>query len=356
MARGNNTATTSSSTDMLLDQSSPYFVHPSDGPSSVTVKPVLNGSNYHSWARSMRRALGGKIKYEFIDGTIPPVLDPTYRAWNRCNDLVHSWILNSVSESIAQSIVFIEHAVDAWNDLKDRFSQGDLVRISELMQEIYAFKQDSKFVTEFFSEFKVLWEELEIYMPIPNCVCRSRCSCDSMLKARSNHALLHAIRFLTGLNENFGMVKSQILLLDPLPPMSKIFSMVLQFERQSGFGLHDESKVLVNVVDSKKPSYFASKGHSQPSTSKGNRFCTYCHKTNHTVNECFKKHGFPPHMQKSNRTNSSQAGSDNVHNASERGESSSANSQSITQDQYEQLMTMLRNSSANHSSASTASQ
>jgi len=38
-----------------------YYVHPS----SVTVTPVLNNSNYHSWARSMRRALGGKEQIQF---------------------------------------------------------------------------------------------------------------------------------------------------------------------------------------------------------------------------------------------------------------------------------------------------
>ncbi|MCI53575.1 receptor-like serine/threonine kinase, partial [Trifolium medium] len=47
-----------------LDQSSPFFVHPSDGPSSVVVTPLLTGSNYHSWSRTMRRALGGKMKLE----------------------------------------------------------------------------------------------------------------------------------------------------------------------------------------------------------------------------------------------------------------------------------------------------
>lgn len=60
----------SSSIDDPTDHSSPYFVHPSDGPSSVTVYPVLDGSNYHSWARSMRRTLGGKMKFEFVDGSI----------------------------------------------------------------------------------------------------------------------------------------------------------------------------------------------------------------------------------------------------------------------------------------------
>jgi hypothetical protein len=101
--------------DPTSDQSSPFFVHPSDGPSSVKVTPVLNGANYHAWSRSMRRALGAKLKLEFIDGTLPQPLDhfdPSIRAWNRCNMLVHPWILNSVSESIAQSIVFMENALD----------------------------------------------------------------------------------------------------------------------------------------------------------------------------------------------------------------------------------------------------
>ncbi|MCI39003.1 retrovirus-related pol polyprotein from transposon TNT 1-94, partial [Trifolium medium] len=106
--------------------------------------------------------------------------DPSFRAWNRCNMLIHSWIMNSVDPSIAQSIVFMENASDVWIDLKERFSQGDLVRVSELQQQIYA-------LTTFYSDLKTLWEELEIYMPIPNCTCHHRCSCDAMRIARNNH-------------------------------------------------------------------------------------------------------------------------------------------------------------------------
>jgi len=84
-----------------------------------------------------------------------------------------------------------------------------LLRIFELMQEIYALQQDSKTVTAFYSELKILWEELEIYLPVPNCVCRIRCSCEFMCNARQNHNLLYVIRFLTFLNENFAIVKSQ---------------------------------------------------------------------------------------------------------------------------------------------------
>jgi len=117
-----------SSTGVFLNQSSPFFIHPSDGTSSVTVTLVLNVSNYHSRARS----LGGKMKFEFVDGTIPSVtynFDPIFHAWNHCNMLIHSWILKYVSPSISQSIVFMENDMDVRNDVKKRFAQGDLVII-----------------------------------------------------------------------------------------------------------------------------------------------------------------------------------------------------------------------------------
>lgn len=82
----------------------------------------------------MRKALRGKNKYELVNGTIevPTASDPSYKAWSRCNMLIHSWIMNLVSESIAHSIVFLENSTDVWKELKERFPQGDLIRISYL--------------------------------------------------------------------------------------------------------------------------------------------------------------------------------------------------------------------------------
>jgi hypothetical protein len=60
----------------------------------------------------------------------------------------------------------MENATDVWIDLKERFAQGDLVCVSKHQQETYSLKQKSKTVTEFYYELKILWEKLEIYMPI----------------------------------------------------------------------------------------------------------------------------------------------------------------------------------------------
>ncbi|GAU39523.1 hypothetical protein TSUD_222930 [Trifolium subterraneum] len=296
----------------------------------------------------MRRALGGKLKLEFIDGTNPIVsdpFDPSFRAWNRCNMLVHSWIMNSVSDSIAQSLVFMENALDVWNDLKERFAQADLIRISEIQQEIYALKQDSRFVTEFYSDLKLLWEELEIYMPIPNCSCRQRCTCEAMRAARNNHNLLYIIRFLTGLNESFAMVKSQILLIDPLPPMNNVFSMVLQHERQLSAHISDDSKILINAAKYR--------GSSSSSFKPPNRVCTLCGKDNHIVENCFKKHGLPPHFRKASSSNNAmvEGGFDDTAGATE----STIGSNTITQDQALQLISLLQSSFPNSNSDNASS-
>ncbi|MCH87569.1 hypothetical protein A2U01_0008442, partial [Trifolium medium] len=334
-------------TDPILDNSLPYFVHPGDGPTSAVVQPLLTGSNFQSWFRSMKRALGAKMKLEFVDGTLPMPeddFDPAYRAWHRCNQLVSSWILNSVSSSIAQSVVFMENTIDIWNDLRERFSQGDLIRISELQQEIYAMKQGTRSVTDFYSDLKILWEELELYMPIPSCTCRQHCTCEAMRSARRNHLLLHTIRFLTGLNENFATVKSQILLMDPVPPMNKVFSMVIQYERHGKFAEFDDTKLLINAAKTSKSS---SGSHSSSSNSIV-RHCTFCGKDNHFVENCFKKNGVPPHMKKfSSANHAATAGGSN--------DPVPAINPSISQEQYDQLMILLQNSQLVQGSASASS-
>lgn len=81
--------------------------------------------------------------------------------------------------------------------------------------------------------------------------------------------------------------------MDPLPTMNKIFSMAIQHEHQLQLPIpNDESQTLINAADSKR---FGARNNA---FKHGVRICTFCGKTNHTVENCFKKHGVPPHMQK----------------------------------------------------------
>jgi hypothetical protein len=163
-----------------------------------------------------------------------------------------------------------------------------------------------------------------------------------MRSARSNHTLLYIIRFLTGLNEQFYVVKSQILLMDPLPPMNKVFSLVLQHEHQ--MTPVDDSKVLLNAAKGKAPY------PSKPSS----RTCTFCGRGNHTVDNCFQKHGLPPHLRKSTSATTNNASVEGgIDDASITTESTSSNV--ITQEQALQLISLLQNSFPNSTTPTASS-
>jgi len=59
-----------------------------------------------------------------------------------------TWIINSVSSQIAQTIVFHERAIDVWEELKERFSKADFIPIASLRSAINNLKQGSKSVLE----------------------------------------------------------------------------------------------------------------------------------------------------------------------------------------------------------------
>ena len=105
--------------DPSQNPSSPLYIHPNENPSSILVSPVLSGGNYHSWSRSFRMALISKNKIGFLTGVIPIPTpdDPTYSSWERCNTLLMSWLINSISPSIMQSIIYLDRAIGVWNDL-----------------------------------------------------------------------------------------------------------------------------------------------------------------------------------------------------------------------------------------------
>lgn len=187
-----------------------YYLHPNENSTNALVNLLLTSKNYHAWARLMRKALMNKNKISFIDGTLPKPgrFDPTFDAWEKCNNQVHTWIMNSISPNIAHSILHIENAHTTWNKLKHRFAQADFVRIADLQLEVYLLKQDSLSVTDFFTQLTVVWEELENLSPIPQCTCPVKCACDLSKYIEQTKERDFIMRFLTGLNENFAPCKS----------------------------------------------------------------------------------------------------------------------------------------------------
>ena len=92
------------------DISNPYFTHHSDHPGLVLISKPLNGDNYSAWRRAMTLALNAKNKLGFVNGTIKAPSEEThlddYATWSRCNDMVHSWIVNTLNPEISNSLIY----------------------------------------------------------------------------------------------------------------------------------------------------------------------------------------------------------------------------------------------------------
>ena len=145
-----------------------------------------------------------------------------------------------------------------------------------------------------------------------------------------------------GLNDSYSQIKGQILLMEPVPSINKFYSLLIQEERQRRVGSsnnHIESTAL--AMKGSNSTFILSRGKN--SKGKDRPICTHCGKLGHTVEKCFKLHGFPFGFKPKGKTSMvNQVGvqEDFVEN----NQSVTNTSQfPFTKEQYQQFLAMLGN-------------
>ncbi|XP_021597215.1 uncharacterized protein LOC110603688 [Manihot esculenta] len=206
----------------------PLTLQSSDHPGMVLVSAPLVGANFRSWYRAIRIALGAKQKLEFIEGTVtvPDKESDSYEQWKRCDFMVTSWILNSISRELVDGFIYTALARDLWLEITERFGECNGTMIYELRRKISLISQDNASASVYFTKLKGLWDELGSMETLPPCTCGASKAIDEL----NNRNRL--MQFLIGLNDAYGTVRDQILGMDPLPSVNKAYSMVLKFESQ----------------------------------------------------------------------------------------------------------------------------
>uniref|UniRef100_A0A2N9E781 Retrotransposon Copia-like N-terminal domain-containing protein n=1 Tax=Fagus sylvatica TaxID=28930 RepID=A0A2N9E781_FAGSY len=341
----------------------PYYLNNGDNPGISLVTEKLIGENFHTWQRSMTRALSAKNKLGFVNGSISqPIdpLDPLFDIWTRCNDLVLSWLTNCMSKEIYASVIYAVTAKEIWDELRDRYSDSDGPRVFHLKQAICSLKQDQLPVSTYYTRLKALWDEFSNYRPIPNCTCGANCTCGLYKILTDYQHKDYVLSFLMGLNESFLQVRGQILLMQPLPPMNKVFFMIQQDEKQRGQGILPlptvESTALISRSDNafipnnaflsnsstaNNPNAFFSRmenGKQYQYGRKDKPTCSHCGYKGHTAEKCYKLHGYPPGFHSKNRTApvANQVSGSFTHGAADTGQNMSSLAA-----QCQQLITLL---------------
>lgn len=180
------------------------------------------------------------------------------------------------------------------NVLKDQLHQPNGPRLFELRRELLSCTQGELSVSAYFSNIQSLSKELQESQPVSTCVCGG-CQCkDNMLKD-------HIFSFLMGLNEGFSHIRDQILLMTPLPNINEVYAMVLQEAKPKEIdnsNLVSSSAPLVNVVHSGDANKNSDSKRDTP-------LCTHCGVPGHTIDKCFKLHGYPVGYKKGKQPDAS---------------------------------------------------
>ncbi|XP_022876947.1 uncharacterized protein LOC111395178 [Olea europaea var. sylvestris] len=213
----------------FIDVTNPYRLDHGDNPSISLVPELLTVDNFTTWSRVVCRALRAKNNLGFISGAVTKPTspdDPLFEAWERCNDLLTSWVQNSISPSIKSSIALMDDAAVLWDELKERFTQQNGPRIFQLKKALAGLQQEQDSVSVYYGKLKSIWDELNVFDPLPDC------TCEKLTALTNRYQRDCVIQFLMCLNDSYANSRDQILLLDPLPSIGKVLSMIQQQEMQ----------------------------------------------------------------------------------------------------------------------------
>ncbi|KAJ0683165.1 putative retrotransposon gag domain, retrotransposon Copia-like protein [Helianthus annuus] len=214
-----------------LDASDPLYLHASDSSGLTIVNIKLKGTeNYVVWSNAMKLALMAKNKIGFIDGTCArsKTDDVLASQWDRCNSIVLTWILNSVSDELYVGQVYSKLASEVWDDLKDTYDKVDGSVVFGVYQKINSVSQNGASVSEYYHKINTMWKQFDAMLQLPSC------TCDASIKFNEFNQLIKLMQFLMGLDDIYQPVRTNLLTRDPLPTIKTAFSIISREESHRG--------------------------------------------------------------------------------------------------------------------------
>ncbi|XP_019256284.1 PREDICTED: uncharacterized protein LOC109234671 [Nicotiana attenuata] len=129
-----------------------------------------------------------------------------------------------VKPDLAKGVIHAKTAHQVWQDLKDQFSQKNAPVVYQIQKSLASLSQGNMIVSSFFTKLKGLWDELDAFRALP--------ACNQMKVHNDQIEEDRLMQFLMGLNDVYNVVRSNILMMSPLPNVRQANSLVIQEETQ----------------------------------------------------------------------------------------------------------------------------
>ncbi|CAL5404270.1 unnamed protein product [Camellia sinensis] len=203
-------------------------------------------------------------KDDYITGAsaLPETTTSTYKRWIAENNMVMSWLVNSMTTDIGENFLSFDTAKEIWDMAKETFSDKENTsEIIQLESSLHDLRQDNL-----------------------------TCVADGLLYKKIVEGK-SVFTFLLGLNTNLDEIRGRIMGVKPLPSLREAFSEVRREESRKKLmmGSHQQ----LNMAESSAlKTQFAPIDNRQKN--KGGRpWCDHCRKPGHSRETCWKIHGKP---------------------------------------------------------------
>ncbi|XP_074356728.1 uncharacterized protein LOC141696493 [Apium graveolens] len=229
----------------FADMQNPLFLHPSDGPLSISVAKLQGVGDYRSWRRTFEIQISSKRKLGFLNGIVKRSTTDEAQGlqWDTCNNLL---------------------------------SNGS--RKYKLNKELFSITQNKMKIHEYYTAVSSLWEELDSMNLLPTVttvVDDVNVFLKAMLVQKEESRLF---MFLNGLEDAYSAMRSQLLMQDPLPTVEAACAMPQQEESQ---------RDVLSAVEIEHTAMY-----SRAPVEKNTLNCTTCGGKNHTNERCWSVTGY----------------------------------------------------------------
>ncbi|RVX01288.1 Retrovirus-related Pol polyprotein from transposon TNT 1-94 [Vitis vinifera] len=251
-AFGMATNSSSSTSDIIISSSSSS--HQMETSHLPITAHKLNGKNYLQWSQSILMFIRGKEKDDYITGAsaAPETTTSTYKKWIAENNMVMSWLVNSMTADIGENFLSFDTAKEIWDTAKETFSDkentSEIIQIEGILHDL---RQGNLMIVEGKRVFK----------------------------------------FLLGLNKNLDEIRGRIMGVKPLPSLREAFSEVRREESRKNLmmGSHQQ----LNMAESSALKTQFAPFDNRQKIKGGRPWCDHCRKPGHSRETCWKIHGKP---------------------------------------------------------------
>ena len=242
---------------------------------------LLNEFNYLPWSRAVTLALGGRSKLGFVNGTIeaPEDSSPEYEAWLCKDQLVMSWLLNSMDPKLSEIFSFSESSLSLWKAVKDMYgNQNNAARVFQLKRNLASLQQGDKSFVHHLGCMKNMWNELDMYRP-------HTIDAAILLKRSEEDKIFH---LLASLGSEYEDLRSHILMNPELPSFASVCTTIQREEvRRKVMNVDIKSSV------SEARAFVTNHKSSGDRVYKGKRpdlKCLHCNNIGHLIDRCWILH------------------------------------------------------------------